>query len=262
MFEPLSPGERRRFAADLLDWYEAHRRRLPWRETSDPYRIWVAEVMLQQTRTEKVKAYYERFLEAFPTVKDLARAPLDRVLKMWEGLGYYARARNLRRAAELIVKRHGAQIPDNRAELLELPGIGSYTAGAILSIAYNREEPVLDGNVRRVLSRVLLVEEDPRRAEGKLQRAMKALIPSGRARGFNQAMMELGATVCLPRSPRCDACPVGAFCRARRHGRQDELPLKPQTATRPHQEAAVGLIWKDDKLLISRRPEQGLLGGL
>lgn len=259
-----SPADRASIAERLLAWYERRHRALPWRESRNPYRIWISEVMLQQTRVETVRPYYERFVRELPTVEALARAPLDRVLKLWEGLGYYARARHLHRAAQIVVERHGGRVPAERKELLELPGIGPYTAGAIASIAYGRDEPVLDGNVRRVLCRLAYITSDPRvpQTERRLEALACGLLPPGRAGDFNQALMELGSTVCTPRRPRCSVCPVAGLCEAQRRGDPEALPIGSPKRTRPHHEVAVGLIWKDGELLLAKRPSKGLLGGL
>jgi len=260
----LTSDRRRQFTDDLLAWYERHRRDLPWRQTDDPYKIWVSEIMLQQTQVATAQPYYERFIEAYPTVHVLAAAPIDDVLKLWEGLGYYARARNLHRAAQIVVEEYGGQLPQSRDELLKIPGIGPYTVGAILSIAFGQPEPVLDGNVRRVMSRLLLIEDDPRRpqVEREILDELRQLISTDAPADFNQALMELGATICVSKSPRCLICPVARECQALAAGRQFDLPLKPKRPSRPHHHVAVGLIWRNDWLLISRRPSDGLLGGL
>jgi A/G-specific adenine glycosylase len=254
----------------LVSWYTAHKRELPWRRTDDPYAIWVAEVMLQQTRVGTVAPYYERFLEHFPTVSVLARAPLDSVLKAWEGLGYYARARHLHRAAQVIVRDYGGRLPDTYSELLKLPGIGPYTAAAIASIAFNRVKPVLDGNVVRVLCRLFLVEENPWQSATKtrLRDLATTLIPRGGVGRFNQAMMDLGATICTPRSPLCLHCPLAAHCLAHREGRQADLPARRERLPLPHRDIAMGLVWDRPRhlvgarLLIAKRHEEDLLGGL
>lgn len=248
----------------LLRWYQAHRRSLPWRQTTDPYRIWVSEVMLQQTRVETVLPYYERFLERFPTLEILADAPLDAVLKAWEGLGYYARARNLHRAARAILERYEGELPRDPQEVRCLPGIGRYTAGAILSLAFHQPVPVLDGNVRRVLSRILALREDPRSAaaERRLWAFTASLVPPESPAAFNQALMELGATVCLPRHPLCDRCPLASLCRAWAQDLQEVLPVRAPKKPTPHYQVTCGIIWDGDRLLIARRREEGLLGGL
>lgn len=249
---------------NLLSWYETHHRQLPWRKTKDPYRIWVAETMLQQTRVATTQRYYERFIEEFPTVENLAQASLDQVLKVWEGLGYYARARNLHRAAQIVATQYHGVIPHDKSELMSLPGIGHYTMGAILSMAFNQDEPVLDGNVRRVLCRIFHVTDNPRlrRVESRLERLLIRLLPAGQAGSFNQALMELGATLCTPRIPRCTICPLETLCESKRLGVQNELPVSAPRRALPHHEVAVGLIWKGNRLLIARRPPEGLLGGL
>jgi A/G-specific adenine glycosylase len=252
------------FRRKLLAWYRAHRRDLAWRHSRDPYHIWVSEIMLQQTRVEQMGEYFARFLRAFPTVQDLAGASEEQVLKAWEGLGYYARARNLHKAAVQIAAR-GGQLPDTYEGLLELPGIGPYTAAAVSSIAFDRDHAVLDGNVERVLCRLLRVEEDPRKTAVKtaLIAAGEQLLAPGRAGDFNQAMMELGARVCTPVRPRCEECPVREGCRA--FGELEDpalLPRKSPRKARPHYQVAAGLIWKKGRLLIAQRPSEGLLGGL
>lgn len=248
----------------LLAWYQAHRRDLPWRRTTDPYHIWVSEIMLQQTQVSTVIPYYERFLARFPTVAALAEASLDEVLALWQGLGYYARARSLHKAARIVRDKCGGALPANLAELLSLPGIGRYTAGAVLSIAYGQDVPAIDGNVVRVLCRLFDYDGDPRQAEGQatLRRHADALLPRGRAGVFNQAMMELGATLCAPRTPRCDACPLAAHCRARAQGVQERRPIPKERKALPHRRLAAALIEREGKLLLVRRLPKGLLGGL
>lgn len=252
------------FSSRLLAWYAAQARDLPWRRSRDPYAIWVAEVMLQQTQVQAVIPYYERFLARFPTVQALAAASPDDVLKAWEGLGYYARARNLHTAARRIVTEHGGQVPADPAALARLPGIGRYTAGAILSIAFNQDTPVLDGNVRRVLCRVFRVAEDPRQpaVERRLWELAAGLVPPGRTGDYNQALMELGATVCAPHAPRCPVCPVAELCEARRRGEQESLPVRAPRRALPHYNVTAGVIWHDGCVLLAQRRPGGLLGGL
>ncbi|MFQ5795942.1 MAG: A/G-specific adenine glycosylase [Candidatus Bipolaricaulia bacterium] len=268
MHDPIAsipdPQDRKLLTDRLMAWYERHRRDLPWRRTQDPYQIWVSETMLQQTQVETVRPYYQRFIERFPTVEVLADASLEEVLKVWEGLGYYARARNLHRAAKIIVERYGRQVPDSRTELLKLPGIGRYTAGAILSIAFGKDEAIVDGNVRRVLCRLFAIDRPVTEAgtQRQLWTLAKTLLPRGQGREFNQALMELGATVCIPKHPRCLICPVAELCEANRLGLQAELPINTPKRDRPHYDIAVGIIWHDEKVLIAKRPENGLLGGL
>lgn len=219
---------------------------------------------MQQTRVETVLPYYERFLGRFPTIEALADAPLDAVLKVWEGLGYYARARNLHRAARVIQERYGGEFPQDPQEVRGLPGIGQYTAGAILSLAFHQPVPVLDGNVRRVLSRMLALREDPKSSGTgrRLWGFAASLVPQEAAAAFNQAMMELGATVCLPRHPLCDRCPLAFLCQARDQGLQEVLPVRAKKKPIPHYQVTCGIIWNGDRLLIARRREEGLLGGL
>ena len=238
---------------------------MPWRETDDPYRIWVAEIMLQQTRVDTVRDYYHRFLKAFPTVGALADAERDEVLKRWEGLGFYARARHLHEAAQRVVEEHDGTVPDTMDAIKDLKGIGPYTAAAVLSIAHQKPHAVLDGNVTRVLSRVFAVEEDATTstAQRHLRALANELLDPKRAGDFNQAMMELGALVCTPSTPLCDRCPLQNVCRAHDAGTEEDYPIMPESKPVPHHDIAVGLVFDaDDRLLIQRRPDEGLLGGL
>jgi len=257
--EQFAPVRRR-----LLAWYRRTARDFPWRRTSDPYAVWVSEIMLQRTRTTAAIPYYQRFLRLFPTVHALAKADLQQVLKAWEGLGYYSRARNLHRAARLLVADFDARLPAAAEALAALPGIGRYTAGAIASIAFGLDEPVLDGNVTRVLCRLLRIVENPKaaRVRERLWSAVRALIPPGKAGQFNQALMELGATLCLPGKPRCPDCPLAAQCLARQHDQQEQLPLRAAAKPLPHHTIVVGIIRKGGRLLIDRRRPDAMLGGL
>jgi A/G-specific adenine glycosylase len=254
------------FSAALCAWFKQNGRSMPWRETRDAYPIWLSEIMLQQTQVETVRDYYRRFLERFPTVNDLATAPIGRVMKLWEGLGYYARCRNLHRAAQIIVAEHGSQMPATLEEVNALPGIGRSTAGAILSFAYGQRHPLLDGNVKRVLARLYNVDEPPQRAA--VERVMwgysKALLDAAvDPWTHNQAVMELGATICTPRNPNCEACPVRVFCQAHKKGTQAERPVKVASRPTPHHDIGVGVIQRNDgRVLIQLRPPEGLLGGL
>jgi A/G-specific adenine glycosylase len=258
-----------KFSRRLLAWYGKHKRDLPWRRTRDPYRIWLSEILLQQTRVEAVIPYYERFLARFPDVFALANAPLDDVLKAWEGAGYYARARNLHRAAQIVANERGGKFPRTVEGLLELPGIGRYTAGAIASIAFNKDAPVVDGNVIRVLCRYFGIRDDPKASatQEKLWDTARELVPAGEAREFNQALMELGATICLPKNPRCLLCPVQKDCFARQDGLQNDLPVKRAKKELPHRVIAAGVIYRragsgKEEILIQQRLTEGLLGGL
>jgi A/G-specific adenine glycosylase len=264
--DTTTPTDRQRdaFRSDLLDWYDDNKRSMPWRETDDPYRIWVSEIMLQQTRVDTVRDYYPRFLEAFPTVEALAAADRDEVLKYWEGLGFYARARHLHEAAQTVVDEHDGTLPDTMDAIRDLKGIGPYTAAAVLSIAHDKPHAVLDGNVTRVLTRVFAVEEDATTtsAQRELRRLANDLLRPDRAGDFNQAMMELGALVCTPSTPLCDRCPLQNVCRAHEAGTEEDYPITPESEPVPHHDIAVGLVFDDDQLLIQRRPDEGLLGGL
>jgi len=255
---------RRRFRRAVAGWYGKHQRAMPWRNTDDPYKIWVSEVMLQQTQVATVEPYYHRFVDRFPTIHHLASALLDEVMKAWEGLGYYGRARHLHRAAKDIVSRFGGHVPDNIDGLLSLPGIGRYTAGAILSIAYDRPVPILDGNVKRLLTRVFHITEnvDKTGTQKILWELAETLLPRARAGNFNQGMMELGAVVCKPAQPLCDSCPLAGICKAKRLSIQKDLPVRSSRKSIPHYDVTAGIIWKDGKFLITRRPPKGLLGGL
>lgn len=259
-----------RFRRALLRWYSRHRRRLPWREKPTPYRVWVSEVMLQQTWVSRVVEYFERFVTRFSDVDSLARARLDDVLRLWQGLGYYARARALHQAAKVVQKRFGGEVPGDQAALLALPGVGRSTAGAILSIGFGQPVPVLDANVARVLVRFHAIgRRRPRVPAGRRARGTSdlwhraaRLLDRQRPGRWNQALMELGALVCLPRRPRCPHCPVRRWCRACSLGKADELPRRVPPRAKPFYEVAVGVILRRGRVLISRRPEEGLLGGL
>ncbi|HEV2131455.1 MAG TPA: A/G-specific adenine glycosylase, partial [Longimicrobiaceae bacterium] len=247
----------------LLAWYDQHRRPLPWRTPEggapDPYRVWLSEVMLQQTRVETVKPYFERWLEHFPNLEALAAAPLEEVLKAWEGLGYYSRARNFHRAVREVAERYGGEVPGEPGALRALPGVGRYTAGAVASIAFGREEPVVDGNVRRVFARWT---DDPDPKEADLWRLAEALVPGERPGDLNQALMELGATVCTSRSPRCPVCPVQGFCAAYAAGTQEQRPARKPQRTLPHEDTAVAVVEREGRLLVVRRPVDARLGGM
>jgi A/G-specific adenine glycosylase len=253
-------GPVREIRRRLLEHYDLNRRDLPWRGESDPYRIWVSEVMLQQTRVQTVIPYYRRWLERFPDLGALALADEDEVLRLWEGLGYYSRARNLHQAARVVRDRHGSALPSDLDTLRELPGFGTYTAGAVASIAFGAVTPAVDGNVRRVLSR-LFDAADPSARE--LGESAERLVDPTRPGDFNQALMELGATVCTPRAPRCGECPLVTLCRAHAHGTVDRRP-RPRTRKEvPHRTFSVAVIGDEaGRVLLTRRPRAGLLGGL
>jgi A/G-specific adenine glycosylase len=248
------------FQRRLHHFFEHNQRDMPWRNDREPYRIWVSEVMLQQTRSETVRSYYERWLQRFPDLKALADASLDDVLKVWEGLGYYSRARNLHRAALVICERHDGRIPNQLAELRALPGIGDYTAGAIVSIAFGQPAPAVDGNVKRVLCRLL---DKPVLTMRQFQDTAAGLVSGSRPGDFNQAFMELGSTICTPRSPKCDRCPVSEFCRSRVNGTQLERPAtKPGSPLPLRVFQTVLLRDRAGRVLLRQRDANGLLAGL
>lgn len=238
---------------------------MPWRDTRDPYRIWISEVMLQQTRVDQAEPYYRRFVERFPTVDDLAAADLDDVLLCWEGLGYYSRARNLHRAAARVVEKFDGQIPSEESAIRSLPGVGPYTAAAVLSIAFDRPHAALDGNVVRVLTRVFRVDADASKSSTRraLASAADQLIDVDRPGCFNQALMELGATVCRPRNPACPTCPLEPICEAAKSGTQERYPVTSTRKPVPHYNVAVALLFNESgELLIQKRPDDAMLGGL
>ena len=251
-------------SAQLLKWYEANARRLPWRGSTDPYVVWVSEIMLQQTRVETVIPYFERWMTHFPGLADLAAASQQDVLIVWEGLGYYSRARNLHRGAQFVLDKYNGELPRNVSQLRELPGVGRYTAAAIASIAFGLDEPTLDGNIRRVLARLFDVTEDARSPQGehRLWELAASHLPAGRAGDYNQAWMDLGASICTPRAPACPGCPLMDLCQAYRLGVREQRPvLAPKPAT-PHYHVTAAILTRDDRCLIARRPAKGLLGGL
>lgn len=249
----------------LLEWYDKHARILPWREDPRPYRVWVSEIMLQQTRVEAVKPFFERFVKALPSVRELAACPEDRLLKLWEGLGYYNRVRNMQKAAIEVMERYQGEMPGNYEALLGLPGIGSYTAGAVASIAFGIPVPAVDGNVLRVISRVTLNEEDvlKQSVKRRMEDEIRAIIPPDRPGAFNQALMELGATVCVPNGmAKCPDCPLRELCLAKREGRVMELPKKAGKKPRRLEKKTILVIRDGEKAAIRKRPARGLLAGL
>jgi A/G-specific adenine glycosylase len=248
----------------LLNWYKTNARSLPWRGHSDAYAVWISEIMLQQTRVDTVIPYYLRWLERFPNLQLLAASSEQDVLNVWEGLGYYSRARSILKAARVIEEKYGGKFPDERKELEKLPGLGRYTAAAIASIAFGRDEVVLDGNVKRVLSRCFNLSEpiDTPSGEKLLWQKAESLLPSGKAGEYNQAVMDLGATVCTPRTPACSACPLAGICEAKRLELQEVLPVISQKKPIPHYLVVAAVLQKGEKVLIARRPSKGLLGGL
>ena len=257
------------FRRSLPAWFDGARRPMPWREPGpdgrrDPYRVWLSETMLQQTRVETATPYFERFAERFPTVGALAGADLDEVLKLWEGLGYYSRARNLHRAAGTVVRDHGGVVPREPGAFRALPGVGPYTAAAVLSLAYDVPLAALDGNVVRVLARVFAVDADARsgRVRSALQDLATALLDRQRPGRWNESVMELGATVCTPRRPACPRCPLRDVCQARASGAPEAFPVVSKRKAVPHHAIAVGMVVDGDRVLIQRRPDDAMLGGL
>jgi len=250
------------FSGELLQWYKEAKRDLPWRRSRDPYHIWVSEIMLQQTRVDTVIPYFNRFMERFPTITALAVAPEEDVLKAWEGLGYYSRARNLQAAAREIADKHGGALPDDKSVVAGLKGIGPYTSGAIMSIAFGRPEPAVDGNVMRVLSRYFCIDDDIAKPATRvgMEGLARELIPEGEASDFNQALMELGALICTPKSPSCLLCPVMAHCQGRLAGRETELPVKSKAKPpRPELRLAALILDAEGRVLVRQRAESGLL---
>jgi len=252
------------FASRILKWYARNARILPWRTRVDAYRTLVSEVMLQQTRVETVIPYFERWMDRFPTIRHLSAASETTVLRLWEGLGYYSRARNLHRSARFIVRDLQGRIPSDQHGLRQLPGIGAYSAAAIASIAFGHDEAALDGNVRRILARVFHVRAPTtsRVGERRLARLAAEHLPKGRAGEFNQALMDLGTKVCLPRQPRCDICPVEDLCKARRRGEQLRFPIRKRRRPVPHLIVGAVVLIRGETVLIARRESKGLLGGL
>jgi A/G-specific adenine glycosylase len=247
----------------LLDWYQHQGRNLPWRNTRNPYAIWISEIMLQQTQVKTVIPYFLRWLETFPTIADLAQAEQQAVLIQWQGLGYYARARNLHRAAQVIVTEYSGEFPSHLDAVLKLPGIGRTTAGGILSAAFNQPLAILDGNVKRVLARLIGLPVPPKDALSFLWSGSELLLDAKHPRTFNQALMDLGATVCTPKQPDCHNCPWTAACYAHRWNVQPDLPMTETRAPLPHKMIGVAVIWNHDgQILIDKRPQSGLLGGL
>jgi A/G-specific adenine glycosylase len=262
---PLNkPDLRPDFRTSLLEWYTSNHRKLPWRQTQDPYKIWISEVMLQQTQVAKVIEYYHRFIARFPDLLHLAKADEQEVLKYWELLGYYSRARNLHQAAHLVVEKFGGVIPQQYKDFRSLPGVGDYIAAAVMSIAYQQPYAVLDGNVKRVLSRLFLLKDpvNDSKTIGRFRKKAKVLLAVDQPGQFNQAMMELGAMVCKPRNLSCPDCPVKSYCGAFLSGLQDKFPVRIPKKEIPQYHVSVGIIFKNGKVLITRRKNEGLLGGL
>ncbi len=259
-----STAVKRKLQKTLLDWFDRDQRDMPWRQTDDPYPIWVSEIMLQQTQVQTVIPYFRRWMKTFPTLQKLARSREETVLKHWEGLGYYSRARNLHRAAKEVMNHHQGRVPNTYEELMQLPGIGRYTAGALLSIAFGQPAPVLDGNVKRVLSRLFAISANgaPSTDDKRLWDLSAEMVPAQRPGDFNQAMMELGATVCLPKKPLCRVCPLQAQCEAQKRGEVEKFPAPKARARIKKIEVSAAVITRSGKVFIQQRPHGGLMGGL
>jgi A/G-specific adenine glycosylase len=254
----------RTFAAiqrNLLDWFAVHQRDLPWRRSYLPYEIWISEIMLQQTQVKTVLPYYQRWIERFPDIVAVAEASEEELLKYWEGMGYYSRVRNIHKAARLLVKENGGAFPSEHATVLKLPGIGRYTAGAVMSVAFNQDFPVVDGNVERVFARLFDMDSPVKEKESqkRIWETARALIPSGKARDFNQALMELGALICLPRNPLCIECPVDSSCQSHRKGTVEARPVMGKRKSLQAIEVAVGLLLRQGKIFVQKRPPDGLM---
>lgn len=253
------------FQVEFLTWYQQEKRNLPWRYNHDPYRIWISEIMLQQTRVDTVIDYFYRFMEQFPTIQDLANAPEDKLLKVWEGLGYYSRARNLQAAAKQIMEEFGGQFPTTVEEIRSLKGIGPYTAGAISSIAFEIPEPAIDGNVMRVVSRLFCIEADIAKASSRniFDEAMRKIISQDQPGDFNQAMMDLGSSICTPTSPQCELCPIQNYCQAYRENRQTAFPVKSKKQKPKDVYYVAGIIEnRQQEIFLQQRPETGLLANM
>ncbi|MBT3321180.1 MAG: A/G-specific adenine glycosylase [Anaerolineae bacterium] len=251
-------------ASKLLAWYHQNKRILPWRDSGNPYAVWVSEIMLQQTRVDTVIAYFERWMEKFPTIEKLADADEQDVLNLWEGLGYYSRARNLHKAAKIIAKEYRGELPESAQELIKLPGIGRYTAAAISSMAFGHDAAALDGNIRRVYARIFNIDAvvGTKEAETIFWDLVEDHLPEGEAGDYNQALMDLGATICTPRSPKCEECPVQEFCKSYMLGIQEMRPVRKKKKKVHHHIHAAAVIVEDGKVLLAQRPQKGLLGGM
>ena len=254
-----------RIVEPLCGWYQDNKRELPWRKDKNPYHIWISEIMLQQTRVEAVKGYYARFLERLPQIQDLAEVPEDELMKLWQGLGYYNRARNLQKAARVIMEEYQGRFPEEYEQLLELPGIGEYTAGAIASIAFGKQVPAVDGNVYRIYARLLADDSDitAGKTKKRIHDEIAGIVPKDCAGEFNQALMDLGATVCIPNGqPVCEKCPIAEFCMARRQGDMQSYPYKPVKKPRKIEDWTIFVIEYEGRYLIQQRPKKGLLAGV
>lgn len=269
---PVSERPSNGAAERLLDWYDVHHRRLPWRISpdqsraglvADPYRIWLSEIMLQQTTVQAVRSYFERFVTRWPDIASLAAVDNEEVMKAWAGLGYYSRARNLKKCAEQIVQEHAGEFPDTAEGLMRLPGIGPYTAGAIAAIAFNRPEAAIDGNVERVITRLFAIATPVPEAKAEIREIVQSLVPVSRPGDFAQAMMDLGATICTPKKPACSLCPLQSFCISTERSNPELFPVKPPKPDKPKRKgAAFVAVRKDGAILLRKRPDKGLLAGM
>jgi len=260
----LTHVNRNRIVPRLLKWFRAHGRTLPWRGPIDPYAVWVSEVMLQQTRVGTVIPYYRRWMRKFPSILSLAKSSEQEVLRTWEGLGYYRRARDLHKAAKIVINRFGGNLPGDPELLAELPGFGRYTVGAVSSIAFGKDLPAVDANQKRVFSRIYDIrqEVDSPAGDKLIWSLAAAFLPKGKSSEFNQAVMDFGSSICLPRNPDCDACPVRAWCQAYQNGTQNFRPVKKRRGKSPHYHQVTGVIEHHGKVLVKKRSEGGLLGGM
>ncbi|EKD93459.1 MAG: hypothetical protein ACD_28C00145G0004 [uncultured bacterium] len=261
---PGLKGDTKEIQKKLLRWFAEYQRPLPWRQTYDPYQVWISEIMLQQTQVKIALPYFDRWMKALPTIHAVAQADEQTVLKLWEGLGYYSRVRNLQKAARVIVDEHGSVFPSRYEDILKLPGIGKYTAGAIASIAFNQEKPIVDGNIIRLMARLLDYRENTRKPEALNVFWEKAQewIPKGEARNFNQSMMEFGALLCTPKAPACGQCPLQRNCGAFKAGTVEQLPNRGRATERVDLKVAVAIIQRLNKIFIQKRTAKGLMQGL
>ncbi len=260
----ITPEKKQAIQEKLLHWFEENQRDLPWREHYEPYAVWISEIMLQQTQVKTALPYFHRWMKELPTVKDVAESSEDKILKLWEGLGYYSRARNLQKAAKVIMEKHDGVFPEDYDSILALPGIGKYTAAAISSIAFEKDEALVDGNVIRVLARLMGFKENTRLPENekKVWELAEALLPKGEARNFNQALMEFGALMCTPKAPKCMECPVQKNCSAYEKNEVEQIPNRGPKKEHVKLDIALGIIKKSNKIFIQKRPSTGLMGGL
>jgi len=250
------------FNLDLLHWYDRHKRDLPWRKTKDPYQIWLSEIMLQQTQVDTVIPYYNRWIETCPTLHDVAKLSLDQLLKLWEGLGYYSRCRNFYKAVHLVNSKFNGVIPSDQQQFIKLPGVGEYTANAVLSIAFDQPLPAMDGNIKRVMSRVLGIKTPSKYNLSRIKNKLIKWIDIDRPGDFNQALMDVGANICRPQNTKCEICPIAEYCSAKLSKNPVSYPLKTVKKKTPHIQVVGGMVWYKDKFLILKRHEDKMLGGL